>query len=144
MTAAGDGKTGGCLCGAVRYRIDGRLRSVINCHCSQCRRTHGHFAAYAAVRADRLTLTEAKGLTWYESSDRAARGFCRVCGASLFWRPRDLDYLAVAAGTLDAPTGLETVAHIHVADKGDYYEIADDLPQHPAGAGAAKRQEGLT
>ena len=141
MTA---GATGGCLCGAVRYRIAGRLREVMNCHCSQCRRTHGHFAAYAAVRSDRLELTEEHGLAWYESSPKAARGFCRSCGASLFWRPGDLDYVAVAAGTLDAPTGLKTVAHIHVADKGDYYEISDDLPQHAAGAGATKRQEGLS
>jgi len=40
--------TGGCLCGAVRYEVLGPLRDVVLCHCSHCRRTHGHVAAYAA------------------------------------------------------------------------------------------------
>lgn len=137
------GATGGCLCGAVRYRVTGRLRDVMNCHCSQCRRTHGHVAAYAAARRDDLELLEDAGLAWYASSPRARRGFCRTCGASLFWQPRDLDYIAIAAGTLDQPSGLKTVGHIHVRDKGDYYEIADTLPQHAAGADSKTRQDGL-
>ncbi len=93
----GDGKTlgedkppratGRCLCGAVRYQIRGPLRAVVNCHCGQCRRTHGNVAAYtSAARAD-LVLTEDHGLKWYRSSEVAQRGFCRDCGASLFWEP---------------------------------------------------------
>ncbi len=123
--------TGGCECGAVRYEVHGPLRDVVNCHCGQCRRTHGHFAAYSAVARADLAMIENRGLKWYRSSDSARRGFCGECGGSLFWDAPGRDYVAVAAGTLTAPTGLKTAGHIFVADKGDYYEIADGLPRWP-------------
>jgi len=123
--------TGGCLCGAVRYRIHGPLRGVVNCHCRQCRRTHGHVAAYTAVDPRHLVLTAAAELRWFVSSTRAQRGFCRVCGASLFWKPAHGRHLSIAAGTLDEPTGLVTIAHIYTEDAGDYYELGDGLPAYP-------------
>ena len=82
-----------------------------------------------------MKITAGNDLHWYRSSERARRGFCRHCGSSLFWEPGGKGYVAVAAGTLDEPTGLETIRHIHVADKGDYYEIADGLEQLPKGMG---------
>ena len=133
MTEKTDTVTGGCLCGAVRYELQGRLRGVVNCHCGQCRRTHGHFSANTAVKLDQLVLHQLAGLKWFRSSDEARRGFCQQCGASLFWAPMDGNYIAVAAGSLDQPSGLETVAHIHTADLADYYRIDDDLPHHPGG-----------
>ena len=139
----GKALSGGCLCGAVRYEIRGPVRDVVNCHCGQCRRSHGHFAAYAAVKAADLALVEQAGLAWYRSSGTARRGFCKTCGASLFWAPGDLDYWAVAAGSLDAPTGLKTVAHIFVADRGDYYTIDDGLERYERGMTAAARQDGI-
>ena len=124
--------TGGCLCGAVRYTARGPLRDVVNCHCGRCRRTHGHVAAYTEVAAADLALLEDRGLNWYVADERE-RGFCRECGASVFWRRANGDRTSIAAGTLDEPTGLRTMAQIHVASKGDYYEIADDVPRHEAG-----------
>jgi len=124
-------RSGGCLCGAVRYAVSGELREVVNCHCGQCRRTHGHFAAYTGAARSDFSLTSSSGLQWYQSSTRARRGFCARCGASLFWEPTGGDYVAIAAGTLDEPTGLHTVAHIYVADAGDYYVLADDLVKYP-------------
>jgi hypothetical protein len=123
---------GGCLCGAVRYRVRGPLRGVVNCHCCRCRRTHGHVGAYTEAATERVTLLVARGLHWYVTDGRA-RGFCRECGASLFWR-RDAAVTSIAAGTVDPPTGLRTVAHIFVDSKGDYYDIEDELPQHGASA----------
>ena len=117
---------GGCLCGKTRFEIVGELRPVVSCHCGQCRRWHGHFAAYTAVGKDRLTITRGESFTWYRSSDQAQRGFCRDCGSSLFWQPDGRNHLAVAAGALDAPSGLQTARHIFVADKGDYYELDGD------------------
>ena len=125
--------TGGCLCGAVRYEVSGPLRPVVDCHCTMCRRTSGHFAAFTATRPEDLVLTESEGLRWYQSSATARRGFCEVCGSSLFWEPDSGERVSIAAGTLDLPTGLETVVHVFVEDAGDYYEIGDGLPQRADG-----------
>ena len=113
--------TGRRLCGAVCYSVNGRLRDVVNCHCGQCRRTHGHYAAYTAARHANLSLTEQRGLKWYQSSAHACRGFCMECGASLFWRSLNKNYICIAAGTLDAPTKLRTTRQIFIDDAGDYY-----------------------
>jgi len=121
---------GGCLCGAVAYRIEGPMRSVVYCHCSQCRKTSGHFVAATAVGHDQLEITNASGLAWYRSSDIARRGFCRHCGSSLFWDPAHGKYICVMAGTIDVPTGLASREHIHTGDASDYYEICDGLPQY--------------
>ena len=127
------GGGGGCLCGAVRYEVRGPLRPVVDCHCTMCRRTSGHFAAFTATRPGALVLIESEGLRWYRSSAAARRGFCEICGSSLFWEPASGDRVSIAAGTLDLPTGLETVVHVFVEDAGDYYEIGDGLPQRADG-----------
>ncbi len=124
---------GGCLCGAVRYEIHGPLREVVNCHCGQCRRSHGHVAAYTSAKREDLVLTEDRGLKWYRSSDFARRGFCGDCGASLFWEPAGQGRVSIAAGGIDASSGLATVRNIFTAHKGDYYEIADGLDSLPEG-----------
>lgn len=124
--------TGACLCGGVRYEVRAELGDVVNCHCGQCRRTHGHFGAYTNTDPNLLELTESRGLKWYQSSELARRGFCCECGASLFYESTDKkDRIGIAAGTLDPPTGLKTVAHIFVSDASDYYELSDELDKHP-------------
>ena len=120
--------TGTCLCGAVRYEVTGPLRDVVLCHCAMCRRTHGHVAAYTAAPNAALRLVEARGLRWYASSGFARRGFCAECGASVFWERTAGDLVSIAAGTLDAPTGLRTTLQIFVEDAGDYYAIGRDVP----------------
>ena len=67
---------------------------------------------------------------WFEATPAAARGFCPRCGSSLFWAAHDEDTLSSALGALNAPTGLSLTKHIFTAFKGDYYDIADDLPQN--------------
>ena len=67
-------------------------------------------------------------LAWFPSSETARRGFCPTCGSNLFWDGPGT-HLSIVAGTLDAPTGISLAGHIFVADKGDYYDVADDLPQ---------------
>ena len=124
--------TGGCQCGAVRYEARGPLADVTACHCGQCRRQSGHLYATTSVARQDLTLIEERGLKWYRASATARRGFCGDCGSTLFWESDDGDATAILAGSLDQPTGLKMARHIFVADKGDYYEITDGLPQHAA------------
>jgi hypothetical protein len=124
---------GSCLCGGVRYEVRGKLRDVIACHCSQCRRTTGHYVVATQAPAAQLRLTMSETLRWYRSSAGAERGFCMRCGGNLFWRETtpDSDHISIMAGTLDVPTGLRIAQHIFVADKSDYYEIDDGAPQSP-------------
>jgi hypothetical protein len=89
-------------------------------------------AAYAACARADLELLAAAGLRWYEADDRR-RGFCAACGASLFWAAAGRDTISVAAGTLDAPTGLRTIAQIHVDDAGDYYAVSGEGGRFAAG-----------
>ena len=124
---------GRCDCGAVRFTIDAALNPPVACHCSQCRRTSGHIWAGTLVDDAALTIMGQDALRWYRSSRIAQRGFCMGCGASLFYRMDGEGKTSVAAGALDAPTGTRLAKHIFVADKSDYYEIADGLPQHEAG-----------
>ena len=130
------GGSGGCLCGGVRYRVTGALIDVSACHCSQCRKTTGHFFASTTCSLEALKFDNEETLSWYESSAGAHRGFCSHCGSSLFWRRASEDKIDILAGTLDKPTGLKTLDHIFTANKGDYYEIAGDLPQYPQHRGA--------
>lgn len=129
MAGAGDVKTGSCLCGAVTYEIAGPLSPVVYCHCSQCRRQSGHFYATTNVARADLRLIREDGLAWFRSSERARRGFCKMCGSPLFWQHDGTDRIAILAGGLASPTGLVEGRHIFVADKGDYYTIDDGLPQ---------------
>jgi hypothetical protein len=129
---------GGCLCGAVRYTVAGPLRGVVYCHCSQCRRQTGHYYAATNVADDRLEVEGAENLTWYAASDFAKRGFCRHCGSVLFWKHNELDQTSIMAGGFDSPSGLAGEAHIFVADKGDYYEIADGLPRFEQSTGTIR------
>lgn len=118
---------GGCHCGAVRFTVDGALRDVVYCHCSQCRRQTGHFVAATRCDDAALTVTGAKHLTWYAASEAARRGFCRHCGSLLFWKACGSDRTSIMAGGFDTPSGLVASRHIYAADKGDYYTIADGL-----------------
>jgi hypothetical protein len=122
--------SGRCLCGGVRFEIDGPLRDVSVCHCVECRRWHGGVGSYTAAPRQALRLAGETSLRWIDSPDSdagARRGFCGECGSSLFWDAPDRDTISIAAGTLDQPTGLKTVVQIYTADAADYYEVDPDL-----------------
>lgn len=120
---------GGCLCKDVRYTVSGPLRGIIACHCEQCRRSSGHFAAMTNALLANITLTSSRTLRWFRSSATAERGFCVTCGSNLFWRPTGGNAMSITAGSLDTPTGLVIEKHIFAADKSDYYQIEDGLPR---------------
>ena len=120
-------RKGACLCGAVRVEAALKAPEIGACHCGQCRRQSGHLWASAYV--PRAALRISGNVRWYDSSAGAQRGFCPTCGSFLFWHAHDEDTMSFALGALDRPTGLRLEKHIFTADKGDYYEIADGVPQ---------------
>ena len=118
---------GTCLCGAITFETPVAPRGASVCHCSQCRRQSGHLWASAFVPKADLTVTGP--VRWYDSSDAAQRGFCPTCGSFLFWQAHAEDTISFSLGALEAPTGITLQKHIFCADKGDYYQITDTLPQ---------------
>lgn len=123
---------GSCLCGAVTFEVTGDLPPPDACHCSMCRKWSGHYFASSDVPRAALTVHGTERVTWFQSSDKVRRGFCSTCGSSLFFDPLDRSkhsWIGVAMGAFEQPTDTALAVHIFVADKGDYYPIADGLPQ---------------
>jgi hypothetical protein len=121
---------GSCLCGAISFEVEGDLPAPSACHCTKCRKHTGHHEAGTDIIRSAMTLHGEDKLTWYHSSRHARRGFCSICGSSLFFDIIHLDRMGINMGAFDTPTHTKLSMHIFVADKGDYYDIADGLPQH--------------
>ena len=121
---------GSCLCGAVRFTVEGDLAAPTACHCTKCRKHTGHYEAGTDVKRSALTISGEENVTWFWSSEKVRRGFCAICGSSLFFDPPHRDWIGIYMGAFDTPTRVKLAVHIFVADKGDYYDIADGLPQN--------------
>jgi len=119
-----------CLCGSVRFEITETPSEPSACHCVQCRKQTGHFLASANVKKAAIHFLASDTLSWFQSSEKVRRGFCSGCGSTLFWEPVFRDWTSVALGAIDGETGLALERHIFVAEKGDYYTLADGLPQN--------------
>ena len=130
---------GGCLCGVVRYRVQGDLLQAGNCFCSMCRRSHGAaYGTYASVPEGGFSwLSGEDDVKVYQSSPNGGRAFCRHCGSTL-GALEDGVLRWVTLGTVDGDPGIRPQANIFVASKAPWHEISDDLPQFdeypPAGA----------
>ena len=128
-------RTGGCLCGAVRYEVTGDLAPIQLCHCGQCRKAQGGpFGANipVAAAAFRLVLGE-DALREYRASPGKRRVFCGVCGGPVFSQRDDApETLRLRAGGLDVTEGLAVGLHIQTASAAGWWQIDDDLPAYPA------------
>jgi hypothetical protein len=127
---------GGCLCGAVRFSITGKLGPAGYCHCQQCRRASGSaFAANAPVRIKYFTITSGADLVReYESSPGKFRAFCSRCGSPMYSRrDSEPDLRRIRLGTLDSDPERRPLGHVWVSSKAPWYTINDSLPQYPEG-----------
>ena len=121
--------TASCLCKGIKIKTNGKHRNVSNCHCIQCRKTHGIYGAYSNVKNKDIKFLNKKTLRWFKSSNNAKRGFCNKCGASIFFKFKNTDNISIAAGMFDEPTKLKTVRNIFIGSKSDFYKITDGLPK---------------
>lgn len=120
--------TGACLCGANAFELDAEPGPVTACHCGQCRRYSGFHAASIDYAASAMRWLRQGHLTRFSHPGGSTRVFCGNCGTKLWFEYPD-GALSLEAGVMDAPTGAKLAAHIFVADKGDFYDIADGVPQ---------------
>lgn len=120
--------TGGCQCGAVRYRIDASLRQIHYCHCRMCQRAVGNlFAALAGAPKDALHWTLGQP-RFFASSSVALRGFCERCGTPLTFAYIDAQRVYVTIGSLDHPQAAVPEIHYGIESRLPWLHIADDLP----------------
>ena len=118
--------TGGCQCGAVRFRVEGKLGEPSICHCRMCQKAFGNFyAPLVSVRETDLTWTRGEP-KHFQSSNHVKRGFCAECGTPLTYEAPD--GIAIAIGTFDHPEELAPLIQWGLEDKLPY---VDDLPALP-------------
>ena len=129
MTKKISSKIAKCLCGGIKIKVRGKLRHVINCHCSQCMKTHGNYAAYTSTSEKDVKFIKRRTLKWFRSSKRAKRGFCKKCRASMFFKFLRSDNISIAAGMFKNPTKLKTKMNIFIKGKLDYYKLDNQLPK---------------
>ncbi len=123
--------SGSCLCGAVKYTVTSLPSSAGACHCGTCRKWSGGIYIGVQVAPDDICFEGAENITRFKSSDWAERGFCGICGSSLFYRvtapgPHEGTY-HIGMGTLDDPGGLRVTEEIFTDAKPKGYAFAGDL-----------------
>jgi len=118
-----------CLCGGIKLTAYGKFRHVSNCHCVQCMKTHGNYASYTRILEKNMRFISKKTLKWFRSSKKAKRGFCRRCGASIFFKRIGSNSISISAGMFKNPTKLKTEINIYTKGKLDYYKLDKKLPK---------------
>ncbi len=123
-------RTGGCLCGWVRYQAEGEPIAVVTCHCRWCERiSGGPFLTFVGFDPKNLAWAENEA-TVYKSSAEVHRGFCPRCGSTVsFARPAH-HVIAVMAGSLDNPDSIEPQMHCFTDHQNVWLRLNDGLPRH--------------
>lgn len=127
--------TGGCLCGAVRYEINGPIRNIVYCHCSRCRKAQGSaFAANGVVKASDFRMRSGTdSLTGYEATPGQTKYFCKTCGSPIISKTVSRpEQVRVRLGTIDSDIVERPMAHIFVTSRANWETITGDLPQYEA------------
>ena len=128
---------GSCLCGRVRFQIEGVLPAFGNCHCSICRKATGAaFWTAGPVRASSFTwLSGDDSVRWYESSPGCLRGFCPFCGSTLAMQERTSpEVVSFSIAALDSEPAEGPVANQYVRSKAPWFEITEAVPAYEEGS----------
>jgi hypothetical protein len=130
--------TGGCLCGGVRFQVDGPIGPASYCHCTRCqRRTGTASSAQARLAPGSLRITAGADLVReYQPPDGFAKAFCSACGSALFSRdPAQTEPFSVRLGVLDGDPGVRPSHRQFVAYAAAWEAIPDDgLTRHDESA----------
>ncbi len=125
--------TGGCLCGAIRYRAGAAPIYASYCHCAMCRKVSGApFTGFVEFPDGAIAWTQGQSET-YRSSEGVLRRFCGTCGSSLTFEAEGILFLSL--GSLDSPEQVDVACHSYTSSRLPAIELADGLPQFPGPAG---------
>jgi len=119
--------TGGCQCGAVRYRAEGEIGVPHLCHCRMCQKAAGnYFMPLGGVKYGNFKFTRGEP-SWFQSSETVRRGFCAKCGTPLFYDGSS-DHISITLGSLDDPESVKPALQTNLARKMSWFGELDDLP----------------
>jgi hypothetical protein len=122
--------TGGCQCGAVRYRVNGPLGKAGICHCRMCQKAFGSWgAALVSVPVTQLNWTRGRPAE-FRSSAIVARGFCAQCGTPLHMKEDGDPVYEIAIGTLDDPEKAAPTDQAGVEAELSWFKSLSGLPAH--------------
>lgn len=128
--------TGGCQCGAVRFRIAGALGEASICHCRMCQKaTGGLFGPYVGAPFDAVTWTRGEP-GWFQSSNKVRRGFCRTCGTPLTYEYGER-HISFTLGALDQPRAAVLTEQLASPERVADFQALAALPEHPTDEPAA-------
>ncbi|HEV7417133.1 MAG TPA: GFA family protein [Tianweitania sediminis] len=120
--------TGGCQCGAVRFRVEGALASISICHCRMCQKAFGNFyAPLATIPENSLRWTRGEPKR-FQSSSVVKRGFCPDCGTPLTYEAPD--GVALAIGAFDDPASVAPDKQWGTENKIPFVDDLHGLPGH--------------
>lgn len=133
---------GGCLCGAVRYRVTAAPFAAEYCHCRMCQRFSGAAAAnWMDFTREEVEFT-AGAPTEYESSEFVRRGFCARCGSTLSFRDtRYPQYFTLTIASLDEPNRVRPTRHLFTESRLEWFDPDDGCPRYPRGPGEGMESE---
>jgi hypothetical protein len=120
-----DKLTGSCFCGSVRFSIPAASVGVIACHCHDCQKMHGNYNVMLGSPRGELVFEADSTLTWFDSSEKAKRGFCSTCGSRLFKDNLGAPLMMVSAGAINEATGKSIIKNLWETSKGDWYALPD-------------------
>jgi len=124
---------GSCLCGAIKFTISDKIKNIVYCHCSLCRKAQGSaFATNGNVEMKNFNfLSGQDNLTTYQSSENQTKLFCKTCGSPIMSKNTLApDMVRVRLGTIESDINEHPDAHIFVASKANWEEISDNLSQY--------------
>lgn len=124
--------TGGCFCGAIKYRVEGEPRHVTHCHCRHCRRTGASaFVTWAEFNAKDFTLSKGSPGR-YVTRPKVVRTFCTRCGTQLTFQSQERqNEIDVTVGSLDAPDRITPQDHTWSDRMLPWIRLDDGLPRYP-------------
>lgn len=133
---------GGCLCGAIRYQVNGMPFDADHCHCNQCRKSAGAVVmSWMDFHHEQVQWLQGQ-VNEFASSENIRRGFCQRCGCSLTYRHLDYpQYTSLSIASLDQPNLVRPTYHIHTDEQVSWLKIDDSCPRYQAGKTAVKQPD---
>ena len=124
---------GSCLCGGIEYEVEPIRQKIYNCHCSQCRKSHGAaFATQALAKGETLKFLKGEELLKEYTGHGGVRAFCSNCGSRLMnYAPDKSLYLSVALSSVDSAYNGKPIAHANVDSKASWHNLSPDIPSYP-------------